>query len=227
MHGQEETTKVPRIAWTIAHLCILAVSAWILFGGGISVVGKWVGEEWTAGDPMRRALLLGLGGVLWIRMSLTAFVLLERKFGWEEAGPVISAVALYQLGFALLGATNDAPAGVLAYAGVAVYLLGSYLNTGSEYQRKLFKAKPENKGKIYTGGLFAYARHINYFGDVCWAAGWAMVTGNAWSTAIPVALLFGFVFMFIPPLHKYLSEHYGQDYVDWTKKSKKIIPFIY
>jgi hypothetical protein len=39
----------------------------------------------------------------------------------------------------------------------------------------------------------------------------------------PYCLDFGF----IPPLHRYLEEHYGKEYVEWVKHSKKIVPFIY
>jgi hypothetical protein len=35
----------------------------------------------------------------------------------------------------------------------------------SELQRYRWKRQPQNAGRLYTGGLFAYARHINYFGD--------------------------------------------------------------
>ncbi len=38
------------------------------------------------------------------------------------------------------------------------------LNTVSELLRKSFKDNPVNQGKLYTGGLFKYAIHINYLG---------------------------------------------------------------
>ncbi|MBI4614347.1 MAG: DUF1295 domain-containing protein [Planctomycetes bacterium] len=227
MHGQEEVSKAPRIVWTLGHLAILGATAWLLFGGGLATVGGWLGKDWTPGDPVRRGILVAFGGFLWIRMTMTAFVLLRRKFGWDEAGSVLSALALYQIGFALMGGGSDAPVGVLDWAGVAVYLLGSYLNTGSEYQRKLFKAKPENKGKLYTQGLFGLARHINYTGDVLWAAGWAMVTHNKWAGLVPLALFLAFAFMFVPGLTKYLSGKYGDEFQAWAKKTKKLIPFVF
>lgn len=227
IHGQKETSWVPRVVWIVLHLFLLGVAAWLAFGGGLSVVGGWVGQPWKAGDLARRVVLLSFGVFFFLRTFLTGVVLLKRKFGWEELGGVVLACAIYQVGFVLLGGREVAPLGILDYLGMTLFLLGSYLNTGSEWQRKKFKEDPANKGKLYTGGLFRLARHINYFGDIVWVTGWALVTHNLWSAIVPVLLALGFNFGFIPPLHKYLSERYGEAYEEWTQRSKKLIPFVY
>jgi protein-S-isoprenylcysteine O-methyltransferase Ste14 len=36
-----------------------------------------------------------------------------------------------------------------------------------------------------------------------------------------------FVFLHIPALDRYLKERYGAEYVDWTRRSKKLVPFLY
>jgi steroid 5-alpha reductase family enzyme len=176
---------------------------------------------------LRRQILMVFGVVLWIRMTFTAFYFLKRKFAWSEMGAVISAVGLFQLGFALCGASTADPIGPLDYAGIALYFIGCYLNTGSELQRKRFKEDPANKGKLYTKGLFSLARHINYFGDTLWLIGWALLTRSWWSIIMPLAATSGFVFAFIPQLSVYLKEHYGSDYDEWASKTKRFIPFIY
>jgi hypothetical protein len=66
-------------------------------------------------------------------------------------------------------------------------VLGSALNTGAERQRYRWKRRPENAGHLYTGGLFAYARHINYFGDQVLFTGWALITGRLWLFLIPAS----------------------------------------
>lgn len=227
MHGEVETSYAPRVVGTLLHLVVLAGAAWLLLGGGIETIGAWLGQDWHSGDLPRRAVLFSFGCALWLRMLLTGFWLLRRRLDWSELSGVIFACVVYQLGFALLGVSQTAPLGWLDAAGVALFLLGSWLNTWSEVQRKRFKDNPANQGKLYTGGLFRLARHINYFGDTLWVTGWAMLTHNAWSAIVPVLLTLGFVFVFIPMLSKYLRQRYGRQYDEWTKNSKTFVPFVY
>ena len=160
-------------------------------------------------------------------MSLMMFYLLKRRYGWSEAVAVVVALAIYQVGFAVLGASQQKPIDALDLAAVAIFLVGSYLNTGSELQRKHFKEDPANQGKLYTLGLFHYARHINFFGDILWVTAWAVITRVPGALAVPVLLTAGFVFGQIPLLSKYLAKHYGEQYTEWAKTTKKLVPYIY
>jgi steroid 5-alpha reductase family enzyme len=54
---------------------------------------------------------------------------------------------------------------------LSLFCLGSLIETASELGRKNFKSKPENKGKLYTGGFFAFARHVNFGGYAMWRIG--------------------------------------------------------
>ncbi len=175
----------------------------------------------------RRFVLFAFGCILFARLTFTSFWLLKRKFDWGELVGVMFACVTYQIGFALLGGTEVASFGTVGLVGIAIFVFGSYLNTWSEIQRKRFKDNPDNKGKLFTSGLFRYARHINYFGDTLWVTGWAMATRNPWSIIIPVALVVGFVFFFIPSLSSHLERKYGDQYDEWAKKTKKYVPFVY
>ncbi|MCP4642608.1 MAG: DUF1295 domain-containing protein [bacterium] len=228
MHGQEETSPAPRIVCTALHGCFLAFAGWIYFGGGANLLCSWCGME--PADPAslaRRIMLFSFGVLSFVRIALTLFVLLKRRFAWDELGGVVFALAIYQVGFAVLGAREPAGLDLLDAVAVGLFLLGSYLNTGSELQRKRFKADPANKGKLYTQGLFRYARHINYSGDTLWVAAWALATRNVWSAIVPLALAAGFVFAFIPSLTKHLRANYGDQFEEWEKRTKAFIPFVY
>ncbi len=115
------------------------------------------------------------------------------------------------------------------WGGLAVLLVlfGSFLNTGSEVQRKWWKRDPANKGHCYTGGLFSWSMHINYFGDTVLFLGWCLLTLNWWTLTLPVLMAFSFIFYHIPGLDSYLEERYGDEFVEYSKKTKKFIPLVY
>lgn len=111
--------------------------------------------------------------------------------------------------------------------GIFMFLVGCWLNTGGEILRNRWKKDPANKGKIYTGGYFKYSRHINYFGDLLWVGGYAILTKNWWSIIIPIMLFLFFAFFNAPKLDQYLKEKYGADYDAYASKVKMLIPFVY
>ena len=78
--------------------------------------------------------------------------LLPREISNEELGFVLLIfvpVVMASFAFAANGCDGDINI-TLAIVSVCLYLLGSYLNSGSELQRKRWKSKSENKGKCYT-----------------------------------------------------------------------------
>jgi steroid 5-alpha reductase family enzyme len=201
---------------------------WINFGGGASLLSSVLGRPCSsAADPGRRVLLVCFGAALFARLTVTLFVLLKRRFDWSEFGGVAVALFAYQVGFSLLAMCESSPLEAVDLLATGVFVFGSYLNTGSELQRRRFKQDPANQGKLHTGGLFRYARHINYFGDLLWVSAWAAVTRNPWAGLIPILLALGFVFGFIPALTRHLRGRYGEEFEAWRRRTKALIPFIY
>ena len=227
MRDIKETSNNSRILWLILHTAFLYIAYILCFCDGLIWIRNILGIDFIAGNIYRKICLLSFGVIMYVRMNLTIFYLLNRKIPIDELFGIITACAAYQIGFVLLGGWQSKPLNVLDFLGVLLFIIGSYFNTYSEIQRKRFKNDPNNKGKLYTQGLFQYARHINYFGDVCWVTGWAIITHNLWSGIIPIMLTLGFIFFFIPELSSYLKKNYGDDYQDWSQGTKKLIPFIY
>lgn len=228
MHGEKEMSSAPRVICTLIHASFLGIAAWIYFGGGIESIQIFLGIETAeSGNTLRRLVLLLFGIVIFVRMYITLFYFLKRSFDWSEFGGVMFALFLYQVVFALLGGGEKNPLDFIDYGAIAVFVIGSYLNTGAELQRHRFKANQENQGVLYTQGLFRYARHINYFGDSLWVTAWAVLTRNIWSYIIPVWLTAMFIFFFIPALTKHLRARYGKEYEEWSHTTKAFIPFVY
>ena len=227
MHGIKETSNTLRILWFVSHSIFLYIAYLICFDDKLLWLDSILDVDFQGGNFYRRCCLWAFGVMMYIRMNLTTFHLLKRKINIDEFFGVIIAYVTYQIGFVLLGGWNTTGFGMLDYLGILLFIIGSYLNTYSEFQRRRFKKDPNNKGKLYTLGLFQFARHINYFGDMCWVIGWAIVTHNIWSIFIPILLTLGFIFLFIPELSRYLETNYADEYLDWKKETKKLIPFIY
>lgn len=91
--------------------------------------------------------------------------------------------------------------------GITVYLIGLLTETVSEFQRKAFKSKSENKGKPYAGGLFSLATNINYGGYTLWRAGYAMFcAGWTWGLGFGAFVGWDFCTRAIPILDIYCTR---------------------
>jgi steroid 5-alpha reductase family enzyme len=129
--------------------------------------------------------------------------------------------------FASVGGSNKQDVGAVEIIGILLYLSGSYINTHSEYCRHVWKLKEKNKGRLYTEGLFSLAMHINYFGDIVLFTGLAMITHRLSMLVIPLIMELNFVLYIIPSLDRYLEKKYKHEFIDYSKKTKKLIPMIY
>lgn len=224
-------STVPKIVFAVGLFMVVIFCAWLTLFEGWTKIGMLFDRTWTLVDPIRAKILLACAGLYWIRLMITFFYILQRKVGWDEVFGLLLYVAVIEIGLFLVGggAFRDQPISLGWLDGIAlVFLLfGSFLNTFSEMQRKWWKADPANKGHCYTGGLFRFSMHINYFGDVVLFTGWCLFTSNLWTLGLSVIMALLFIFVHIPGLDAHLAERYGEDFTTYSKNTKKLIPFIY
>ena len=77
--------------------------------------------------------------------------------------------------------------GPLAFAGVALAVVGIVFESVGDAQLVAFKAKAENKGKVLDTGLWRYTRHPNYFGDACvWWGLYLIAADTGWIGALSI-----------------------------------------
>ena len=179
-------------------------------------------------------LLLGLGLPLHSAVLLTMNVLAALKHFWfvlrvaEEAWTLPGAIivgldniffdTINQLLY-LCAATTAYEAGASAasnsylLAGVALFAVGIAAECICEVDRKLFKADPRNKGKAYTGGLFAVVRHPNYAAFTIWRAGLAVASSGA-TAGLLIAAFFTWDFSnrAVPALNEYCTKRVSFQY---------------
>lgn len=225
MYNKKDRSIPQKVVILLLEVLLIAASYWILFDKGYEKIFK--SKSMIEVNDLRHSIIFAFNIILFLRLLLTTFYLIKRRIPWEEAFSIPFAFALYYLGFALLGYTSNMHIDFFDGIGIVLFFTGSYINTASELMRDRWKKKKENKGKLYTSGLFRYSMHINYFGDILWVSAYAIISRNWYSISIPIFLLCFFIFYNIPKLDEYLASRYGKEFEDYRKRTKKLIPFIY
>ena len=87
--------------------------------------------------------------------------------------------------------------GVVAWIGVAVWLVGMVFESVGDAQLSAYKRDPD-RGSVMDRGLWRYTRHPNYFGDACvWWGIW-LVVADVWPGVLtvlsPVVMTYFLVF---------------------------------
>ena len=107
-------------------------------------------------------------------------------------------------------------------AGILIFLSGLAINISSDHLlRKLRNNSGNNGYGIPFGGLFKFVSSPNYFGEILEWTGWAVAT---WS--MPGLAFALFTFANLAP--RAVSNHkwYMENFPDYPKRRKALIPFI-
>jgi protein-S-isoprenylcysteine O-methyltransferase Ste14 len=227
VYGEYGKSIAPKALLTLLHAASLYIIFWLFFRGGLVALSLYTGRSFLPGALSSRALLFSCAVVYFLRVLFECFYLMRRTMRWGEAVGIGFFVFLVHIYFGLLGGTNPHGPGVVAYLGAFLYVAGSYLNTASEFMRRKWKQDRSHAGRLYTGGLFRYSRHINYFGDETLFIGYALVTVSPWALIVPAFMFLGFVFTNIPALDRYLARKYGDEFAAYAERTKKFIPLVY
>jgi len=205
----------------------VALGWWLLLGGGLETAHGWFGWISDSSELLRRIFLATAFTVYYIRILFTEFLFLKRGVSWSEVFTIAPWLLLIFLFLAIAGGTNPAFVGWTCAAGIILFLAGSWMNTSAEHARHVWTNRPENRGKLYTQGLFRYTRHPNYLGDLILFSGLCLISGKWVTAAIPALMLAGFVFVNIPVLDSHLHDHYGAAFDEYAARTRKLFPFLY
>lgn len=129
----------------------------------------------------------------------------------------------------LINKSAGAELGLLDIVGVIVWLFGFYFEAVGDAQLARFIKNPLNKGKLMQGGLWAYTRHPNYFGEVTqWWGLWlvALSVPNGWFGIIgPITITFLILKVSgIPMLEKKMAEN--PEFAEYKKRVSIFIPYL-
>ncbi len=179
--------------------------------------------EKVVGNTYRQMVMFICCLIYFIRFTIALFVFMQRKISWFEGGFV--TVMFYFFGIS--AGSQPGPIGIIDILGISLFLFGSCINTLADYQRFSWKRKTENKGRLYTSGIFKYAMHINYFGDAVAYFGLALITYNIVCLCISLGMFVYFITFEIPRLDEHLNNTYRDKFTEYSKVTKKFVPFIY
>lgn len=224
--------------WGTALLSKLGVAALPLasaspsaFATGIALVDKAVS---ATGLPLPSLVLLGMSvgsaakQIYWLtRLSF-------EEFPPSAAVPVsfynslvnsVNSLLLLAASTSVLSSPSYEVLGLpyqVVLAG-ALYAAGMAVETLSEVQRKAFKDRPENKGRVMKEGLWGWARHVNYGGYAIWRGAYCMAS-SGWVGGLAMGLFQScdFVFRAVPVIDEYCAGRYREQ---WTQ-FKKDVPWV-
>jgi len=210
-----------RSALAVLAGLVVLFAWWFVAGSGLGTLAVAIHHAARSGDPQRRLWLAV------VRILFTEFVFLRRGVSWNEVFMIAAWLLIIVLILGSAAGMNSAPLGASAWVAVGLFLFGSWMNSWAEFTRHRWKLRQENRGLLYTGGLFRYSRHPNYLGDVISFSGLCLFSGRWFTIVVPLLMLVGFVFVNIPMLDAHLHDHYGAAFDDYAAHTRKLIPFLY
>lgn len=115
------------------------------------------------------------------------------------------------------------------YIGLVLFLTGILIEPIAEVQRKRFKDDPRNEGKLFTGGLFGWARSINYGAYAVWRTGFAVAGGGpVWGLVAASFFIWDFSTRGVPTMEEYCERKYGRQWEEVKRKVPyKLFPGVY
>ncbi len=140
------------------------------------------------------------------------------------------------LGAALAAITSTvkAPLDEYALVGFLVWVTGFSIEVAADHQKRIFKAKPENRDRFIRSGLWAWSQHPNYFGEIILWIGVAVIAFPAlhgWQYVTLISPVFVAILLIrisgIAMLETHADQKWGgqPDYEAYKSDTSTLIPW--
>lgn len=161
---------------------------------------------------------------------LTFFVF-QAISAWVIAMPFLLRLMEHNDGFESFSSTTP-----IEWGGWLLAAVGFGIECTADYQKNRFKFQKGNADKLFTEGLFKSIRYPNYLGEILFWIGIFMastpvLSGARWAViASPIIIILMLLFVSgIPIIERARRKRHGDDpkYIDYVKRTAKLIPGIY
>ncbi|MCM1505839.1 MAG: isoprenylcysteine carboxylmethyltransferase family protein [Ruminococcus flavefaciens] len=108
--------------------------------------------------------------------------------------------------------------------GIILIVYGAYMWYSANYKAKVFDGIVENR--LITSGIYSVVRNPLYSAFLLICTGAVFIAGNVFLFVIPVIC---WIYMSVLLKHteeKWLTDLYGQEYLDYCKNVNRCIPFF-
>ena len=200
-------------------------------------------------DLSTRALVLGLMVMTWaLRLGPFLYFRIKKDGGdsrfderkkvpiqffnvWNIQGLWVTFTA----SAAWIGMTSadQEPISWLFFVGITLWVLGLIIEVTADVQKRVWRRKPENKGRFITTGLWSWSQHPNYFGEITLWLGVALVAlpnFSGWQYIGLLSPIFVTILLTkvsgIPLLQQQGEERWGDEkaYREYRENTSLLVP---
>jgi steroid 5-alpha reductase family enzyme len=120
------------------------------------------------------------------------------------------------------------------YSGLLVFSVGFSIEISADWQKSNFRKNPKNKDLFITSGLWQYARHPNYFGEIVLWTGISLMSFsslNNWQYVTLISPLFTYLLLVYISGVRILEasgiEKWGhlESYQQYIRSTPSLVPF--
>lgn len=222
-----------------------ATSVDVAWAGGLAFLSLYF--AWSQEVLGARAVVVSAIATVWA-LRLALFLYRHRVVGrpedgryaylrayWGHRAPLgfffyYQAQAVFALIFSMpiLGAMQGGALGLMAWSGVAVWLVAVAGESVADRQLTRFRSDPARRGQVCEEGLWRYSRHPNYFFE--WLHWWAyvLIGGGALLTWVGPAAMLLFLFRLtgIPYTEAQALRSRGEAYRRYQATVSVFIPWF-
>ena len=119
---------------------------------------------------------------------------------------------------------------IFSYLGLLIFLFAGFITTMSRLQLGRFGGGLlviEDDHKLITKGLYKHIRHPMYFGALVGSFGMGLVFRSAIVTILSVICYFLIYRGRMDKEERLLTAQFGEEYIVYMKRTKRLIPFFY